>query len=277
MVCSGGMAELFEVLTDCGWCRVEAAVVELIDPDGPVGVAAAARCRLCGWEECGGVPVSAGRRFVAPEDARAALLAWASEDGDPDVTRFVAGGFCGLSVEEVAARLCAGEPVETTFDVVAWLFGGSAGGGVRDTAPTPARSGQVAEAPSRPRLKVARAFASVLVADGVVRPSERAVADRLLAQRGEAPIEAGDLRVWRPLELGLPDDPEPLLRDLVTLAWADGVRDETEWRVVREYARAWGVRTAVLDRFDREAWRRYAPATARLLRGLQTLFITEPQ
>ena len=87
----------------------------------------------------------------------------------------------------------------------------------------------------------ARALASVMLADGVADASDRAFLDRTLAGWGHPPVEASDLAVWRPHDLGWPHDPGAVVESMCRLAYVDGQRDATEWRVVREFARSWGV------------------------------------
>lgn len=78
-----------------------------------------------------------------------------------------------------------------------------------------------------------------MVADGHVRPGERRFLDRALAEMGAPPLPDGELRVWRPYELGAVDDPARLLRAMRLLALVDREADGSEERVLREYARAW--------------------------------------
>lgn len=275
------MGEAFEILSDCRVCRVEAAVVELCDPSATTGLALHARCRLCGLEERLGREVRPGRRPASVEEARAALTRWAAEEGEDSLERFCASSFLGLDPDAIAARLMAGEPVGTSFDVLAWLFGGQTGarGGAGEsprlavelsptwTPPPP---------PPEPPFILARALASVIYADGREGRAERQLADRMLQEQGLPPLDEADRRVWRPLELGRPRDPPPIVEALARLCWADGVRDETEWRVVREYARAWDYPLDRLSRLDRALERRLGPPGRRLWLELRSLFVVEP-
>lgn len=276
------MSEAFEILSDCGLCRVEGAVVELIDPGRAAGVAVLARCRLCGREERLGKETRPGAPPTSPDEALAALSRWAAEDGESDVARFCEGSFAGLSVVEVSALLVAREPVATNFDVMAWLFGGMTGGGGADSpraqgaaAPTSPSAPAEPPPPPPPAFHLGRALASVILADGRASPAEQAMVDRVLQQAGQPPLLPEDLRVWRPLELGRPDDPAPVVEAMAKLAWADGQRDETEWRVVREFARAWGFPAARLAALDARLEAAHASVPAQLWSGLKRLFILE--
>ena len=275
------MSDAFEILSDCATCRVEGAVVELLDPNRAAGVAVVARCRLCGREDRLGVETRPGAPPQTVEEALAALSRWAAEDGESDVARFCEGGFAGRNMHEVAARLVAREPVETNFDVMAWLFGGMSGGaGVEPSpaapaAPLPSGANPSVPPTAAPPFHLGRALASVLLADGRASPAERSYVDRALSAAGQPPLAPEDTRVWRPLELGRPEDPGPIVALMAGLAWVDGQRDETEWRVVREFSRAWGYPSRHLAALDARLEAAHASLPAQLWSGLKRLFILE--
>jgi hypothetical protein len=98
----------------------------------------------------------------------------------------------------------------------------------------------------------ARALASVMLADGLADATDRAFVDRTLAGWGHPPIEPADLAVWRPHDLGWPHDPGEVVLAMCRLAYVDGQRDATEWRVVREFARSWGVSLEAVEAFGRQ-------------------------
>ena len=274
------MADAFEILSDCPTCRVEGAVVELHDPGRASGVAVVARCRLCRREERLGREHHPGQVPRDEAEATAALVRWAEEEGVGEVALFCESSFSGLPQQEVVRRLLTQEPVPTNFDVLSWLFGGFIGGAA---PPEPARHEPAATTPSvaapsaSPPLPfhAGRALASVMLADGDARPSERAWVDRTLERMGQPPLQPADLRVWWPMELGRPDDPAPWVDAMARLAWSDGVRDETEWRVVREFARAWGYSMKRLERLDRRLEATCSPLPHRLWLGLRALFVEE--
>lgn len=278
------MADAFEILSDCASCKVEGAVVELVDPGRARGVAVLARCRLCLREERLGVEVAPAR---VPADAASALQAlarWAAEEGETDLERFCEGSMGGLPSAEVARRLVAGEVVPTNFDVLSWLFGGMSGGvappeppRAADPAPIPSNEPPPSsvQAPQGSAFRPARAFASVLLADGVLRPDERDAVDNALAVFGYPPMRPEDLKVWRPHELGRPEDPGPWIVALVGLVWSDGQRDESEWRVLREIARAWAFPMSRLEQLDARERERHAPLHRRAWTSLRRLFVVE--
>jgi DnaJ-domain-containing protein 1 len=67
---------------------------------------------------------------------------------------------------------------------------------------------------------------------------------RAAEQRGIPPLGPEDFRVRRPTEVDPPatlPQREALLKEMFWMAWSDGELDESELRVVRAFARAWGV------------------------------------
>ncbi|MDP2307680.1 MAG: hypothetical protein Q8P18_16775 [Pseudomonadota bacterium] len=281
-----------QVLTDCPQCRVESALVELLDPSERIGVALEGRCRLCGYATELGDVVSLGQPFVDMDEVVDALARWAAEDGEADVHVFAVANFNGRDPGGIARAVLAGERVDTGFDVIAWLFPALQGGGRREEDERPkARVGPRLEkephaggpggpvAPlagrygAEPRPKnvaiqtdtpppmrgpssppdprdIGRALASVMLADGQIRAVEQRFLDAALVRLGVPPLEPGDLRVWRPTELGPVPDPAGLLETMRLLSLCDNEADGSELRLLREYARAWRtpLRTTALPR-----------------------------
>lgn len=275
------MSAPWQVLADCPHCRVEAAVLEWMDPAHPPcsqGLPEWRRCRLCGFEERT-TPDGTWAAVAAPQDlraagaARAALARWAEAEGDPDVDAFCEGNF-GAEAEEVVRRLVAGDAVASTFDVIAFLFPQA---GAATAAPERPRVTDGAEAvreapppravPDMDPRTPGRFLVSVMVADGQLRQGERAFVDAFVRRNELPPLTPDDLRVWRPMELGPP--PPPALRDrlleaAIHLMHLDRSRDGNEWRVVRAFASAWGVGEPALRRWDDEYSRRYSSVMQRL-------------
>jgi tellurite resistance protein len=316
--------EPHQVLGDCRYCRVEAAVIELFDPAHPAchfGVPAEVWCRLCAWREvadgqdfvprfplgsgrcpacarplpeaardggpcpaCGCAP--AVRRVAEPLDLRdpvraaEALARWAAAEGESDPAVFCRANLGG-DLDATVARLVAGAPVPTTFDVIAFLFpSGEAqgrGGSQRSVVDRAPEIAVPTERTARPVVEdlraAARVLVSVMVADGELRAGERQFVERFLQTEGLPPFETDDLRVWRPGEVaGLP----PAMRDKVleaaiALAHLDRMRDGSEWKVIESYARAWGVPPARLRALDTRYDARYGTLMTRLFRLLSNL------
>ncbi|MGF1465425.1 MAG: TerB family tellurite resistance protein [Sandaracinaceae bacterium] len=287
--------EPFEALADCASCLVEAAALEVIVPRDGRGEVLESRCRLCRREVRDGRLAFAGDVFRGrpAHEARAALARWAAEEGDADVERFVAVHFGGLPLDGVVGQLARGERVETSFDAVAWLFpgAGAVGGGpsgdeadlaTEPTVPSIRRSRVSAMEPEPPEhvpahrdpVRVAaRALCAVMLADGVVQPEDRAFLDRTLAAWGHPPVQAEDLAVWRPHDLGWPDDPNAVIEAMGGLAYADGQRDPSEWRVVREFARAWGVSLEAVEAFGDRLEAHHRRGLRKVLHHVRSLFV----
>jgi uncharacterized tellurite resistance protein B-like protein len=207
--------------------------------------------------------------------ARDALLRWAQEEGEADLAVFCSGSF-GATPEEVVGKLVRHEVVATTFDVMAFLFPSSSSGGPvqrvvegtgRVLVEEDAAAQREVQAPAREweARTAARLLASVMVADGKLLASERRLLGVLLEAERLPPLAGADLRLWRPGELPAPEDPalrERLLEAAVRMVYADGERDESEWRFVRAVARRWGVPESKLEGWER----RYEGVLARGMR-----------
>jgi hypothetical protein len=262
------MSQPVQVLSDCPACRVESAVLELVLPEQPV----IGSCRLCGHAVEGGRVVRAGRVFNNGGEVVAALAAWAHGEGEEPRT-FVTANFAAGTPEAVGALVLAGARVETSFDVVAWLFrsrtagsmalggGGEAGtpsvaageaggpswgGGASPPATPPA--GRAADGGPRPPAAftpdpraTTRALTATALADGRVEAAERKVLLDACARLGAPTPVDDDWRAWRPAEVGVPPDPTATVRAMVAVALADRIPDSGEARVIREFARAWRV------------------------------------
>ena len=247
------MRGAYQVLTDCPHCRVEGALLELMDPSERIGVPLESRCRLCGFATELGDATSLPAPLLDEEDVVLALTRWAEGDGEGDVTVFVAANFGGLTPQAVALRVLDGQRVETTFDVVAFLFPAMSGGASSGTGgaaervelrPRPRELPKDEPLPGPPPvepLAVARALVSVMVADGQLRTAERVFIARTLERMGAPALPESEWRVWRPHEVGRPADPAALVKAMRALAMCDKEPDGSEARVILEYARAWGV------------------------------------
>lgn len=300
-------------------------LMDPLHPACHLGVPASTRCRLCGHAEeadeelfAPRLPMTSGRcpactkplseearageapcphcgyqprvqRLREPLDlsdpdlARRALARWAAEEGEE------VGVFCranmGREVDQLVAALVAGQPVGTSFDVIAYLFpAGPAGRGASAAARTPEVVDrepveeeeaplEVVEETWSPRTP-ARTLISVMLADGELRPGERLFIDTFLDRAGYPALDSADLRVWRPQELGPLPPPqvrEQLVEAAVHLAHLDRERDGSEWKVISAYAAAWGITEAQLKQWDTAYDRRYATAMSRLWRSLSRL------
>jgi hypothetical protein len=116
---------------------------------------------------------------------------------------------------------------------------------------------------------------SVMVADGRVHPAEHAFLKRFLKANRCPPIPTEHLRVHRPDAVPLPPDPRTrarMLEAMVHLVHVDRLRDGSEFRVVEEFARAWGVDPMAIARWDALYRKRHATGLQRLWLILQSTF-----
>lgn len=286
------MSGAFEILADCPHCRLESGVLTVLDPDDPLhaqGIPAEQRCRLCGWhtvaEEDGAREVVPPGDLRSPESARVAIERFAREEGEPDTDAFCASAI-GLAPAEIARRLAVGEAIPSNFDAIAWLFGASGGGGGGRAAIEDARVGEAPDPPSPPPLSTTippphprhaqRALASVMVADGVITPAERAWVAAWLHKQGSPPPSDAELRIWRPEDLGPlpPEAARALIDACVDLAHLDSEPDVAELRVIRGFARAWGLEDAWVDQQCARHDARHRTLLTPLWRGLTRLVRT---
>ena len=267
-----------QLISDCPECLVEGGLLELADPSGKLTVAIEGRCRLCGHAtELGEVRVQ-GARFSTVDDVVHALAEWSTADGEPDVLMFTQVNMGGLTPAEVARRVLRRERVETSFDVIAFLFPSSGNGFqpdesqrrpevrlVNEVTPLPAVQPEpIWNAPPFGPLDVARALVSVMVADGVVRPSEKQFLARMLAEWRAPALPESEYRVWRPQEMGTPPDPQRLFDVMRLMCLVDREADGTEVRILQEYARAWGLKLDLRDLDRPSAIRGLVNAVVRL-------------
>jgi hypothetical protein len=242
----------FDVRVVCPACRVEGARVEAWEP----GAASPAshRCRLCGASAEHGAPEAPTRLPTTLAELDRALGAWAVEEGLASAGELVEAYFVLPTGAEILAAMARGELVETTFDVVDYLFSSGGGTGGATAVETTVVRPDVAPPSFRPAPASLRrvggprdellALAAVAASDGDASADDQEVLRRAAEQRGIPPLAAEDIHVRRPAEIDPPAtlvQREALLKEMFWMAWSDGELDESELRVVRAFARAWGV------------------------------------
>ncbi|MCA9566966.1 MAG: TerB family tellurite resistance protein [Myxococcales bacterium] len=260
----------WQVVVDCVTCNTEGAATE-VHAEGAEHPLTST-CAVCGRETASGELVSGGADMRDPEVARQALAAWAEREGLS--SEGLADAVIGLPLEEVVHRYAHGHPVPTNLDVIAFLFPGMAAGaapkGVNVAVGEVESAREVERTPDDPRAP-ARVLVSVMLADGTLTGAERGYIDRFLAAHGMEPLTPQELRPWRPHELGPLRDrelAEATLQAAVELMHLDAVRDGSELRIVRTYARVWGVDEAKITAWDRHYDRHYAPPMSSVWRAL---------
>ena len=242
----------FEVRVDCGACRVEGARVETWDPAADTLMAY--RCYLCG---ASGAPHETAPPRVPStvEELERALAAWAAEEALASTRELLEAYFVLPTPAAIFEAIRGGEVVETTFDVVDYLFsGGSGGGAALESGPIPVRedpappSVPLPQPPSRRRVGGPRdellALAAVAASDGEASAEDLQELERAAERRGVPPLAPHEIHVYRPGEIDPPAtlvQREALLKEMFMMAFSDSSLDESELRVVRAFARAWGV------------------------------------
>lgn len=97
---------------------------------------------------------------------------------------------------------------------------------------------------SAPPRAIVYPLVSVVAADGEIHPAERMLVDKFLESEGLAPLQDDEFRVHHPTEVAhlVPKERREMVVQLMCeTATVDGMPDESERRVIRAYAAAWGV------------------------------------
>lgn len=213
----------------------------------------AKRCPFCGTH-ASLVDTQVARRFASAAELEAALDLWAREEGFGRARDLLETYFSYTTAAEVFAALGRGERIETTFDVADYLFSGSgaAGGGepaiMREEEEAPPSTQRVPHPTSLRKVGGPReellALASVAAADGEASADDQMILSRAAAKRNMPLLPVEDVRVWRPNEIDPPPtlvDRERVLEEMFQMACSDGQLDDSELRVIRDFARAWGI------------------------------------
>lgn len=103
-----------------------------------------------------------------------------------------------------------------------------------------------------------------MLCDGRITTTEKALVDGILRTAGEPPLEAEEIRIWRPGEVPPPPDVEDVLDALAAVAHADGQRDPGEWRLVLAFGRSWGASEDLLAALE-ERYHRPPKSSFKLL------------
>ena len=120
----------------------------------------------------------------------------------------------------------------------------SAGSAGTSTLEAPVVAPSVPPPISAPPRAIVFPLVSVIAADGEIHPAERALIDRFLESEGLAPLTEDEFRVHHPSEVAhlVPKERREMVVQLMCeTATVDGMPDESERRVIRAYAAAWGV------------------------------------
>lgn len=189
-------------------------------------------------------PPAIPRSAVDLEDA---LERWARSSGFSSRCELMVATFASTDEASLLAKLHGGEPIDTLIDPFATL-------GHRVTASSTSLpdldddddhdAEREPSPPSAPPRAILYPLVSVISADGEIHPNERSLLDRFLASEGLAPLADGELRFHDPAvvaRLVPAHRREAVIQLMCESACADGMPDESERRVIRAYAKAWGV------------------------------------
>jgi uncharacterized tellurite resistance protein B-like protein len=261
-------------------CSVAHALVEEKCPQCDLAITEQARTQFrCSCGLGAFATVTAEPRDLSEVAAvEKSLTAWAHADS-MHLGELIATSFGEDSVEAIHAKILAGEPVTTSFDVLGFLFSHLTGGvsGMQaghEAPPTKVAHDTATDAlaegpqgvsptirivlPSTPadrRRNRILPLVSVMAADGRVLQSERKFVERVLEEEGLKPLEDHELRVHRPHEVGdvgSPEEREKLVGLMLQLAYIDQEGDSSELRVVHAFARKWGVAPERLAELERQ-------------------------
>ncbi|MBM74454.1 MAG: hypothetical protein CMK59_03565 [Proteobacteria bacterium] len=277
----------FQTLEECPNCLIEAVLVETYNPALSSEAPISRCCPFCDFHEENGNLLNQGKQWSSVEDAADSIKKWALSEGEHNPEQFCQYNLGGISLQETAQRLHLKQPISSSFDLLQYLFSGmfhapmSAPdihiGSSQDSKPLTknTRSSSSSFSKNQDIPIAARALASVMLADGQVLDIERRVLDNYLSHSGASPLKDSDIQSWLPIDLPIPKNPEQLLNAMMEVAFADEELDETEWRLIREYARHW---SCDLKSLEAERKKRELPKQSkrtRIWRALKTLFFTE--
>ena len=267
----------FQILHSCPNCLIEGVLIEAFEENSEEPISFS--CSFCHYEPS----KNAGTVFSDAAQVECHLREWVHKEGGKDVEQFCEMNFYGLSQNEVVSRLLNKQPIESSFDVLEYLFPGFGGGGISITTDEDKEEWEEPQLTEEAYSYVpdssipveARALAAVMLADGEWKEEEEQLINQMLQEQGRSPIQEKDKYGWMPIDLHIPEDPERLILQMMDVAFVDEELDESEWRVIKEFARYWGCdRKKLLA--ERE--RRIGPPKSMLFRlwnSLKTLLFQE--
>ena len=267
-----------QILHNCPHCKIEGILVEGYQETEEKPSLFA--CSFCGYEE---KMKSGGMLFLSESQTKEHLQVWIKTQGGSDMERFCELNFCGLSASEVVSRLINKQDIPASFDILEHIFPGFAGGGMSITLDVGEELWEE-DAPTEeaytyrpdPNIPIeSRALCAVMLADGKIHEKERQLIAQILSDSGCPPPKESDIQSWLPVDLPIPNDPDSLVISMLDVAFCDAELDETEWRVIREFARYWGFDR---KRLEQELQKRKGPPRSffsRLWAAVKTLLFQE--
>ena len=267
----------YQILYTCPHCLIDGVLIESFEEGSEEAIRCV--CDFCMYDKNG----QSGIDFSSHEQTQNHVRTWILQKGGQDTDEFCILNFCGLNEEEIISLLLAKKPIASTFDVMEYLFPGFAGAGLSVTSDVveedweePLLTEEAYSYVPDPNIPIeARALAAVMLADGILHPQEEEAINNILRQNGLDPLTDSDKHGWMPVDIPIPKDPEALVLHMLDIAFIDNELDESEWRVIKEFARYWGCDRKQLDS-ERE--KRIGPPKSLLFRmwnSFKTLLFQE--
>jgi hypothetical protein len=119
-----------------------------------------------------------------------------------------------------------------------------------------------------------RVLYSVVLGDGKILDSEQRALDSICGHWNKV-LPASECRIWRPMELPIPNDPKEVLRFAIEVAVSDDEIDQTEWRIIEEFARYWSIDRNVLEKMKTQFWNPKPNKLHRIFAAIQNLFFQD--
>lgn len=275
------MSKSIQIRKKCEHCLIDCARIEVHDTSESEGIALYSECSFCRCQYEKGVLVQGPISFQTEAEIQAAFEHWMRAEGFGHLDEFAQSHFNTPLGSTLIHKVLHQENIESNFDVLGYLFSGMVG--QADPEPQPSED-DFSEPmgdfdilyPTAELSVIACALTSVMMADGVIQPEEQRLISEQLKQFGVEPLEAADLRVWRPSELVHPSDPQRLIEAMVELAFVDNELDGSEWQVIREYARYWRCDLDALEKMRSDRTVRQG-TFSRLFSALRHLFFEASQ
>ena len=119
-----------------------------------------------------------------------------------------------------------------------------------------------------------RVLYSVVLGDGKILESEQRALDSICGHWNKE-LPNSECRIWRPMELPIPKDPKRVLRFAIEVAVSDDEIDQTEWRIIEEFARFWSIDRKVLEEMKGKFWNPKPNKLHRIFTAIQNLFFRD--
>lgn len=267
----------FQILHSCPNCLIEGVLIESYEENQEFP--SSFFCSFCHYAP----KKNPGISFIDVEETKQHLVRWIKQEGGTNIEHFCDMNFYGASADDVVQRLIQKKPIESSFDVLEYLFPGFGGGGISVTTDEKEEDWEEPQLTEEAYTYIpdesipveARALAAVMLADGKWKEQEERLVNEILSELSLEELHEKDKHGWMPVDLPIPKNPEFLVRKMLDVAFVDEELDESEWRVIKEFARYWGCdRKELLVERDI----RIGPSKSiffRLWNSLQTLLFQE--